>query len=33
MIKINIPGSRTIAAEYLILDFNGTFAIGGGHNV
>ena len=29
MIKIDIPGSRTIDAEYLVLDFNGTIAIDG----
>jgi len=29
MIKIDIPGSRTIEAEHLVLDFNGTIAIDG----
>jgi hypothetical protein len=29
MIKIDIPGSGTINAEYLVLDFNGTIAIDG----
>ena len=29
MVKIDIPGSRTIEAEHLVLDFNGTIAIDG----
>jgi len=29
MIKIDIPGSRSIEAEHLVLDFNGTIAIDG----
>jgi soluble P-type ATPase len=29
MIKIDIPGSRKIDAEHLVLDFNGTIAIDG----
>jgi len=29
MIEIEIPGHRTIQAEYLVLDFNGTLALDG----
>jgi soluble P-type ATPase len=29
MLKIDIPGSRAIEAEHLVLDFNGTIAIDG----
>ena len=29
MIQIDIPGSRTIEAEHLVLDFNGTLARAG----
>jgi soluble P-type ATPase len=29
MIKIEIPGFKTINAEHLVLDFNGTLAIDG----
>ena len=29
MLKIDIPGFKTIEAEHLVLDFNGTIAIDG----
>ena len=29
MIAINIPGSTSIEARHLVLDFNGTLAIDG----
>ena len=29
MIKIEIPGGKTIEAEHLVLDYNGTLAIDG----
>jgi soluble P-type ATPase len=29
MIRIEIPGFKTISAEHLVLDFNGTLAIDG----
>ncbi len=29
MIRIDIPGYRTLTLEYLVLDFNGTLAVDG----
>ncbi|HDS06024.1 MAG TPA: ATPase P, partial [Bacteroides sp.] len=29
MIEIEIPGYKTIHAEHLVLDFNGTLAVDG----